>query len=590
VANTSKVTHVNKGELQVDFVDWCDVVLSKSIELAETSPEARRLGFVSVHLLASEMFGKVTAEQQFFRETGQGRALLGAVEALESVGLVSTKRPGSAINIEVTQLGRSYVDDPLPVWEEICKVQLNSEQAHLLGFVNQLSPRRGKNFVWLEWISRETVAASDWGDKDRFIPAQRELRKLDLIRSSPNLGSDLDLKATYRGLVWETRPSLIRRLKDKKEGVFISHINEESRMAQGVKSLLREAFGPDLRVFVSSDYESLRGGDKWFPTILANLKSTRVILVLLSKNSLYRPWVPYEAGVGEGAGAKVIPMVHMDFSLRELGPPLGEYHVRRLQSEDGVRALIEDVKVEIGLDVSEVNVAAFVAGVEALGREAAYGVNEPGRELVRTWIESVITPVIRTLEGEQQLLEVRRLRWEEKWNRLEGVSAIRDSLDPGWLDRLEQFERFDPDITELIDEHDREAATLQEQYRHLFESIQDDSQVHAIYERAVSPESLTKMGAKMSDIFITEDINQNLKYLAAHTINRAKRLPSGYTTEKLWERFGGEFLDVLNHPPLKELVEEADATAGRLLQVTKQLISRLKEIRETLSLKHNVSY
>lgn len=574
----------------MDFIDWCDLVLKKLIELADASPEARRLGFVSLRLLAGEMFGQETADQQLFRETGQGKALLGAVEALENVNLITTKRSGSAIHIEVTQLGRAYADDPVPVWEEICKVQLDGEQELLLKFVNQLSPRRGENFAWLEWVGRETVAASEWGDKDRFIPAQRELRKLGLIRTTPNSGSDIDLRATFQGLVWETRPPLVRKLKAKKEGVFISHINEEARVAHSVKSLLGEVFGPDLRVFVSSDYESLRGGDKWFPTILENLKTARVVLVLLSKDSLYRPWIPYEAGVGEGAGAKVIPMVHMDFSLRELGPPLGEYHVRRLQSVEGVRALIADVGIEVGLDVSEIDVAAFVDEVEALGRDAASKVNEPGREVVRRWIESVITTVIRTVEGEQQILEGEGLRWEEQWNKVEGVVCIRDSLDPGWLDRLRQFEGFHPDVRELIDEHDREAEMLQEQYRRLFQSIQDSPEVRAVYERAISPGSLAEMGMKISEIFITEDVSHRLRYLAAHTINRVKRLSSDYKTEKLWEQYGSEFVGVLSHPPLKELAEESDATAGRLLQVAKQLISRLREIRETLSLKHNVPY
>jgi hypothetical protein len=361
-------------------------------------------------------------------------------------------------------------------------------------------------------------------------------------------------------------------------------------VAYGVKALLQEAFGTDLRVFISSDYESLRGGDKWFPTILENLKSARVILVLLSKVSLYRPWIPYEAGVGEGTGATVIPIVHMDFSLRELGPLLGEYHVRRLQSEDGVRALIQDVKMEIGLDVIEVDVAAFVAQVEALGREAAYTINESGRELVRTWIESVITPVVRALESEQDILSGRNLKWEEQRGKVEGVRGIRDSLNAGRLDRLEQFERFYPDVKGLIDEHDREAATLQVQYQNLFQSIRDNAQLRAVYERAMSPESLAETGTKMSDIFLTEDVNQHLKYLAAHTINRVERLPSDYKTMRLRELYGTKFLDVLNHPPLKEFVMEADATSGRLLQGTKQLISSLREIREVLSLKHNVPY
>lgn len=134
------------------------------------------------------------------------------------------------------------------------------------------------------------------------------------------------------------------------------------------------------------------------------------------------------------------------------------------------------------------------------------------------------------------------------------------------------------------------ATTLQEQYRHLFQSIRDSPQLRAAYERAISLKSLAETGTKMSNIFITEDVSHHLKYFAVHTLNRAKHLPSDYTTKKLWERYGSEFVDILNHPPLKELAVEADATVGRLLRITKQHISKLREIREALSLKHDVSY
>jgi hypothetical protein len=281
----------------------------------------------------------------------------------------------------------------------------------------------------------------------------------------------------------------------------------------------------------------------------------------------------------------------MDFSLRELGPPLGEYHVRRLQSEEGVRALIEDVGIEVGLDVSVIDVAAFIEGVEVLGREAASKLSEPGRELVRTWIGSVITPVLRTLEAEEQLLEGGRPNWDRQWDKIEGVGGVCDYHDRAWLDRLKQFERHYPDVAGMIDEHDREVTSLQEQYSCLYQSIRDSHELRAIYERAVSPGSLAELGTDMKSTFnFPENVDGHLKALAEHTINRVERLPPDYTALKLWDRYGSEFVGVLSLPPFRELAAEAEAMAGRLLQVVKQLISRLREIREDLSLKHNVPY
>lgn len=233
----------------------------------------------------------------------------------------------------------------------------------------------------------------------------------------------------------------------------------------------------------------------------------------------------------------------------------------------------------------------YVLRLEASGGKAGSWMNEPGRELVRTWIESVITPTIRALEKRQQLLGGRRQVWNRRWEKVEDMDGIRRHHDPGWRDRLEQFEKFYPDVGKAIDEHDREAAALRERYQHLFQSIQDSPELRTLYEKSVSPESLAEMETDMKTVFGNpEDVGGHLQALTDYIINRDEWLPHTYTTQKLWERYGGEFLALLDHPPLKDVVDEADAAAGRLLQVVEQLISRLKEVREDLSLRHNVSY
>ena len=51
---------------------------------------------------------------------------------------------------------------------------------------------------------------------------------------------------------------------EKKLGLFISHITDEKAAANKLKGLLRQAFGKEFGVFVSSDYVSIPGGDPWF--------------------------------------------------------------------------------------------------------------------------------------------------------------------------------------------------------------------------------------------------------------------------------------------------------------------------------------
>jgi hypothetical protein len=95
----------------------------------------------------------------------------------------------------------------------------------------------------------------------------------------------------------------------EREGVFISHIADEGPVAIALKDFLREAFADNLKVFVSSDYESITSGEEWFRAIVEAIKSARIVLVLLSPMSVNRRWINFESGVGLGASVQTIPIV-----------------------------------------------------------------------------------------------------------------------------------------------------------------------------------------------------------------------------------------------------------------------------------------
>src|SRR6185503_499030 len=87
-----------------------------------------------------------------------------------------------------------------------------------------------------------------------------------------------------------------------KKGVFVSHIAEESPIAVLLQKYIKLAFGSVLEVFVSTDKRSIEGGKEWWELIRHTLKHVQVVLLLLSDESVNRPWINYEAGVGDGAG------------------------------------------------------------------------------------------------------------------------------------------------------------------------------------------------------------------------------------------------------------------------------------------------
>ncbi len=148
----------------------------------------------------------------------------------------------------------------------------------------------------------------------------------------------------------------------EKKGVFISHITEERKTALCLKEFLKESLG-GLQVFVSSDYESIGGGDIWFTTIMNALKTSLVEIVLLSPNSVDQPWITFEAGVGIGAEACVIPVVVHGLERRDVGQPLSSLQIRSLEDDANVRALLRDVGKGIGCEPRLSHMERFIAEI-----------------------------------------------------------------------------------------------------------------------------------------------------------------------------------------------------------------------------------
>jgi hypothetical protein len=135
---------------------------------------------------------------------------------------------------------------------------------------------------------------------------------------------------------------------DETRGVFISHIGEESATAILLKDLLQRTFSRNLPVFVSSDYESIRGGDTWYTRIVQGIRASAVVIVLLSPDSVERKWINFEAGVGVGANVTVIPALIHGLTVGRVGHPLTSLHIRSLETQKDVNAVMNDVGAKIG--------------------------------------------------------------------------------------------------------------------------------------------------------------------------------------------------------------------------------------------------
>lgn len=76
--------------------------------------------------------------------------------------------------------------------------------------------------------------------------------------------------------------------------VFISFAQEDNDVAQAVKRLLdrQDAFS-EADCFLSSDNSSLGYGENWMERIKKELQACSILVSLLSKRSIGRPWVNF---------------------------------------------------------------------------------------------------------------------------------------------------------------------------------------------------------------------------------------------------------------------------------------------------------
>jgi hypothetical protein len=154
--------------------------------------------------------------------------------------------------------------------------------------------------------------------------------------------------------------------RGNREGIFISHIADEKEIAFRLQRLFLESLSPPVPVFVSSDYYSIESGDKWYEAILAGLRRAEVIVILLSKASIDRRWINFEAGIGMGQESRVIPVTWRGLTKDEIGLPLGQLQARDLHSKLDMKALLDTIAKVCHCRVDDALLPPFLNDIVAL--------------------------------------------------------------------------------------------------------------------------------------------------------------------------------------------------------------------------------
>ena len=158
----------------------------------------------------------------------------------------------------------------------------------------------------------------------------------------------------------------------EKKLLFLSHATIERELAIALKAQIDGALLGAFDVFVSSDPGSLKVGSEWIKEVHKALRHCNAMVVLCSEESVLRPWLNFETGVGWAREIPVIPLCHSGLTLAGLPQTLSSFQAIGSLAPNSLKVLYESLAETFGLkcppadfelfsqNLSEYEVAGFL--------------------------------------------------------------------------------------------------------------------------------------------------------------------------------------------------------------------------------------
>jgi len=132
--------------------------------------------------------------------------------------------------------------------------------------------------------------------------------------------------------------------------VFMSFIHEEESAASTLNFFVRRIFGHSIDTFMSSDKNAIFAGDDWMGRIFEELKTTKVLISILSPTSVGRPWINFEAGAAWMGNAVVIPVCIGGLTIAKLPKPYSSLQAVEFDTTEGAYYLVSSIAHHLGIE------------------------------------------------------------------------------------------------------------------------------------------------------------------------------------------------------------------------------------------------
>jgi TIR domain len=132
--------------------------------------------------------------------------------------------------------------------------------------------------------------------------------------------------------------------------VFISFIHEQGVYAEAVQAFVTQMLGPVAKPFLSSDKLQVYAGEKWIDRIMDELKEAKVVILMLSEESVKRPWVNFEAGAAWTRDIVTIPVCFGGLRKEELPKPYSSLQAVDLETFEDAEYLAVSIAHHLGVE------------------------------------------------------------------------------------------------------------------------------------------------------------------------------------------------------------------------------------------------
>ncbi len=111
-------------------------------------------------------------------------------------------------------------------------------------------------------------------------------------------------------------------MSESKDKIFLSYSHaDRAWVDKFVHSLA------DRQINVWYDVHDIKAGDRWQELIQDALRKSLILVAVLSKSSIDRPWMFFELGAAVADGKRVIPVLIEGLDVRDLPSLLTQFQV-----------------------------------------------------------------------------------------------------------------------------------------------------------------------------------------------------------------------------------------------------------------------